>query len=232
MNAKRPVSSPTRRERWTVGLVTMGFIALSFVLHMILGGIFPPAGWRAAPAPSNTILEFERFDTPPPTPAPTPRPTPTPQRRVVTQPTPNAPSSHPPSTATPARHPVAIPSSVAPDAASDANMPPSQAQPASPEPSAPADYRYVIVSARFISEVHPEYPEDAARLGEEGTVIVLVTIGPQGPSDVRVWESSGYPELDRAALVAAKESTYSIPEMNGEPVTETYRVIYTFNLNS
>jgi protein TonB len=76
------------------------------------------------------------------------------------------------------------------------------------------------------------YPEEAQRTGEEGTVIVLLTIGPDGVSDVRIWESSGYPALDREALRAAKESTYSVPEVNGEPATETYRVIYTFSINS
>jgi TonB family protein len=96
----------------------------------------------------------------------------------------------------------------------------------------PTDYRYVIVSARFIHRVDPIYPQDAMGGDEEGTVIILLTIGPDGVSDVRVWETSGYPALDRAALEAAKESTYSVPEVNGEPVTETYRIIYTFALNS
>ena len=68
--------------------------------------------------------------------------------------------------------------------------------------------------------------------GETGTVIVLLTVGPQGPSDIRVWVSSGYPSLDRAALTAAQESTYSVPEHNGEPVMETYRIIYTFSLDT
>jgi len=99
-------------------------------------------------------------------------------------------------------------------------------------PPTPADYRYIIVSARFIHRVQPDYPEQARTLGEEGTVIVTLTIGPDGISDVRVWESSGYADLDREALRAAKESTYSIPEVNGEPATETYRVIYTFSLNA
>jgi periplasmic protein TonB len=96
----------------------------------------------------------------------------------------------------------------------------------------PPDYRYIVVSARFIHRVQPDYPEEAMKADEEGTVIVTLTIGPDGVSDVRVWESSGFPDLDRAALLAAKESTYSIPEVNGEPATETYRVIYTFSLNS
>jgi protein TonB len=102
----------------------------------------------------------------------------------------------------------------------------------SPQPSSPADDRYIIVSARFEHEVRPEYPRDALEQGEQGTVIVLLTVGPDGPSDIRVWVSSGYPSLDRAALTAAQESTYSVPEHNGQPVTETYRIIYTFSVDT
>jgi periplasmic protein TonB len=130
---------------------------------------------------------------------------------------------------------VAAPKSLAtPDAgAGPDDQPSTPPGPAGPlaTPS-PTDYRYVVVSARFIHRVDPLYPQETIDGGDEGTVIVLLTIGPDGVSDVRVWESSGYPALDRAALQAAKESTYSVPEVNGEPVTETYRIIYTFALNS
>ena len=81
--------------------------------------------------------------------------------------------------------------------------------------------------------VEPSYPEDALAEGAEGTVIVLVTIGPDGTaSDVRVWVSSGNAALDRAALLAAEQSTYDPPEVNGVPATQTYRIIYTFYVNS
>lgn len=104
-----------------------------------------------------------------------------------------------------------------------------------PEPlSSPmsVDARDIIISARFLHRVEPTYPEDAIVEGAEGTVIVLVTIGPDGsPSDVRVWVSSGNAALDRAALVAAERSTYAPPEVNGVPATQTYRIIYTFYVN-
>jgi len=115
----------------------------------------------------------------------------------------------------------------------DAGSPgPAESPEVVPEAPGPLDARYVIVSARFIHEVHPQYPRDAMEQGEQGTVIVLLTAGPQGPSDFRIWTSSGYPSLDIAALEAAKESTYSAPEVNGEPAIETYRAIYTFSLDT
>jgi len=125
-----------------------------------------------------------------------------------------------------------IPTSHATDGGGTIEPSPGPVGVASPAASAPADYRYIIVSARFIHRVQPDYPEQARTMGEEGTVIVTLTIGPDGISDVRVWESSGFTLLDQEALRAAKESTYSIPEVNGEPATETYRVIYTFSLNA
>jgi len=233
MSATPGGRAATRRERSTIVLVTAAFIVVSGILHLILGGVIPTGTWRAAPAPSGTILLLSRLETPPPTQAPTPRPSPTPKPHVQAQATPQAPASRAPRNVAPPRQPVVLPVSTATSGASGVENPsPPQGQAAVPGPSAPADDSYVIVTARFLNEVHPEYPDDAVTHGEEGTVIVLLTIGQEGVSDVRVWESSGYPELDRAALAAAKESTYSTPEMNGEPVTETYRVIYTFSLDS
>ena len=225
-------TTPTKAERWAITFVTTGFIVASAVLHLALGGAFPHAQWKVAAAPSPQILVVDVLLRPTP-PPPTPRPSPTPKpTQEQARPSPEPRSQHPQSTAAPERRELAQP---APDATAgipiDGQPTPPQS-PAAPAPSAPADARYVVVSARFIHEVHPDYPRDATEAGEEGTVIVLLTVGPDGVSDARVWVSSGYPSLDRAALQAAKESTYSVPEVNGEPATETYRVIYTFNISS
>lgn len=88
----------------------------------------------------------------------------------------------------------------------------------------------MIVAAEFEHRVIPSYPAIAVSADWEGTVIVLVTIGPDGIIEAHVGTSSGYAPLDRAAVEAAKESTYRPPEVNGQPAIETYRVIYTFSL--
>ncbi len=231
---KRPT---TRSERATIAIVTCGFILASGALHMIMGGIIRPIHFSAAPEPSITEFVIRTLETPKPTPPPTPRPSPTPRPR----PTQAAlhPAARPSAAAYPAAqpHPVVTVPNVASTTTGSSGSGNEPATPAAGpvEPVAapsPTDYRYVIVSARFIHRVDPIYPQDTLSEGEEGTVIILLTIGPDGVSDVRVWETSGYPALDRAALEAAKESTYSVPEVNGEPVTETYRIIYTFALNS
>jgi protein TonB len=235
---KRTTNRPTttRSERTTIALVTCGFILASGVIHMIMGGIIRPIHFIAAPKPSITEIVLFHLESPKPTPPPTPRPSPKP-KPTVTQIV-RHPLAQPSAAAHPAaqQHPVAVPQvreTPASSSGSDDGQATPEAGPAQPAAApSPTDYRYVIVSERFIHRVDPIYPQDAMGGDEEGTVIILLTIGADGVSDVRVWETSGYPALDRAALEAAKESTYSLPEVNGEPVTETYRIIYTFALNS
>ena len=222
----------TRQQRRGVVLVTLLFICASAALHITLGGMIHPPAWKAAPAPSVTTLWYGRLNTPTPTPTPSSRPSPTPQPKDRPLPSPQAAATRVVKPVASAHPPIVLPTSRATDGGGAFEQPPGPVSDVSPLPPTPVDYRYIIVSARFIHRVQPDYPEQARTLGEEGTVIVTLTIGPDGISDVRVWESSGYADLDREALRAAKESTYSIPEVNGEPATETYRVIYTFSLNA
>ncbi|MBV8163378.1 MAG: energy transducer TonB [Candidatus Eremiobacteraeota bacterium] len=225
-----------RSERRSIVLVTSGFIIASAALHIVLGGAAPAVRFPIAANPSVPTILIATLQTPPPAPRPTPRPSPTPtatQRAVQPKPLSRAPRPQATRIATPPRDTAAL-RTPASTALVGSLGPPATDVPVevSPQPSAPADDRYVIVSARFEHEVRPEYPHDAFEQGEEGTVIILLTVGPDGPSDIRVWVSSGYASLDRAALMAAQESSYSAPEHNGEPVTETYRIIYTFSLDT
>ncbi len=89
----------------------------------------------------------------------------------------------------------------------------------------------MIVAAAFLHRVQPDYPAIAATGHWEGTVVVLITLGPAGVIEAKIGTSSGYTALDRAALRAAEESTYRPPEINGKPAIETYRVIYTFTVS-
>ncbi len=56
-----------------------------------------------------------------------------------------------------------------------------------------------------LSRVQPDYPSDAMRRNESGTVVVRITVGDDGkPDDVEVVRSSRSRALDRAATQAAK----------------------------
>jgi protein TonB len=75
------------------------------------------------------------------------------------------------------------------------------------------------------------YPARARRLGSEGTVTLLVRVGPDGAVlCVDVAESSGHEELDRAAAAAALGWRFSPARRDGVAVAHEVRVPVTFSL--
>jgi len=77
----------------------------------------------------------------------------------------------------------------------------------------------------------PQYPLESRRLGEQGTVVVLVDVGADGkPHAVSIVESSGYSRLDEAALHATKEATYIPATRAGRPVASQLHIAFTFRL--
>jgi len=62
----------------------------------------------------------------------------------------------------------------------------------------------------------PEYPRASARRGEQGRVVLRVTISPQGMvTDVAVQSSSGYPRLDESAIRAVRVARFKPYTENG-----------------
>lgn len=110
---------------------------------------------------------------------------------------------------------------------------------ATPQPTATPDAAptpvyapRIVVDARFVNRVAPDYPNIARDQGAGGTAIVLATVGPSGTVlSVAIDQSTGNKLLDSSALAAARESTFEAPEIDGAPATETYRIVYTFDPN-
>lgn len=228
----------SKRERLAIAGATVAFILVSAATHLVMGGaiakwiVFP----RPQPEPFATELRWFRFETPTPTPKPPPTHTPPPQHRVrvVRQ----QPTTEPRQTPYVER-PAAAPSAgvVAPTASPvESTLPtsdtPSPAPQASPSQSlAPAVSE--IRDGEFIHRVVPSYPSICVEQGVVGTVVIEITIGSDGSVvGARVGQTSGYRCLDDAALAAAKESAYRAPELNGKSVSETYRIIYDFAIDS
>lgn len=110
--------------------------------------------------------------------------------------------------------------------------PPPPAAPASPA-APPSPPRAVASSAPEPlpgQTPSPQYPRQALRRGESGTVIVLAQVGPDGvPTTVSVDQTSGSRALDRAALDAVRRWRFRPAMKNGQPTVDSVRVPIVFS---
>ncbi|HEX2082836.1 MAG TPA: energy transducer TonB, partial [Xanthomonadaceae bacterium] len=83
-----------------------------------------------------------------------------------------------------------------------------------------------------IARVQPEYPVAAARVQEEGTVLVRVEVDANGRAgDVSIARRSGSRDLDRAALDAVKQWRFRPAMRNGKAVASVAEVPVEFTLD-
>lgn len=83
-----------------------------------------------------------------------------------------------------------------------------------------------------LTRVEPEYPLEAYRRREEGTVLLGVDIDSSGkPVDVRVVRRSGSRDLDQAALEAVRQWTFEPAVRDGRAVASEAQVPVTFRFD-
>ncbi len=89
-----------------------------------------------------------------------------------------------------------------------------------------------FLPARSLHLPRPPYPEQSRRRGEQGTVLLAVTVGEGGAArEVVVLRSSGSSLLDASACEAARGARFS-PAREGERAVETVKqVAFTFRLD-
>lgn len=86
--------------------------------------------------------------------------------------------------------------------------------------------------ANYLHNPKPVYPALARRLGEEGTVVLQVRVSAGGLVDsVSVRHTSGYPQLDQAALAAVRQWTFTPASSAGRPVAGWVLVPILFSLD-
>lgn len=104
----------------------------------------------------------------------------------------------------------------------------------------PGDGGWVVVygsasgdaAVEIVSRRPPRYPPEAVRQHHEGTVLLSLTIGADGtPVEVTVAQSSGFAELDAAALTAARQWRFRALAPDGHATTTTTRVPVRFHLD-
>ena len=79
--------------------------------------------------------------------------------------------------------------------------------------------------------IRPDYPSGARQRGEQGDVVLEIRVENDGSvSDVKVLASSGFAELDEAAVKAAKKARF-VPARSGDgPVSASARLKLSFKL--
>jgi protein TonB len=78
----------------------------------------------------------------------------------------------------------------------------------------------------------PVYPEEAARWGQQGAVILLIHVSAEGlASGVDIAQSSGFPLLDRAAREAVLKWRFVPAVKDGQPIPfdMPFRVVFELN---
>jgi len=94
-------------------------------------------------------------------------------------------------------------------------------------------YEFVQVEDKPViqSDVQPVYPKSAIDAGIDGTVVVTVVIDREGNvSNARIFRS--VPELDDAALTAARGKKFRPGMINGSPVITRMNIPIAFSLDA
>ena len=79
--------------------------------------------------------------------------------------------------------------------------------------------------------IKPDYPKGARQRGEQGDVVLEIRVNAEGTvDDVKVATSSGFAELDEAAVRAAKGAKFSPARSGHDPVASTARLKLSFKL--
>lgn len=108
----------------------------------------------------------------------------------------------------------------APVAAAPTTAPTAPAAVAAPAPPPPPSPPSELPSSAVSYLVPPvlTWPLNSRELGEEGTVLLRVYIDERGrPSEIQVAKSSGYPRLDRQAVVVMRSTRFKPYIHNGAP---------------
>lgn len=82
-----------------------------------------------------------------------------------------------------------------------------------------------VLTAVYLSNPKPPYPNLSRRLGEQGTVMLRVLVSVAGESArIELKSSSGFPRLDRAALNAVRSWRFS-PATRGDRAVEAWVLV-------
>ncbi|MGA8197199.1 MAG: TonB family protein [Acetobacteraceae bacterium] len=235
------------------------FAAISLGLHAVLLAvllIWFGRGARPGDAPDKEgtveLVMVEAQGSGPPTAPVQPAPEAS-ETKPPEQPAPAPPPPPQPVESTNADGPLPLPSPPVPDTPSPEPVQPSVQTPPVPAPpvqeamQAPdiklpgndSETNAIVIGNRVIPasidarsrNKEPVYPPDAVRRAEQGAVILLIHVSPEGlASGVDVLESSGHAVLDRAARDAVAAWHFRPAVKDGQPIPFDMPMRVTFQL--
>ena len=107
------------------------------------------------------------------------------------------------------------------------NIPP----PAPPAPAVAPKQAKIDAPPKPHKAIKPDYPKGARQRGEQGEVILEIRVNAAGIVDhVEIVSSCGFPELDEAAVRAARTARFTPAKSGGSPVASTARLRLDFRL--
>lgn len=124
-----------------------------------------------------------------------------------------------------------------PPDAGEIKFPEPKENPQTLKPSNPQTFQPAPRQARLDAppkpkrNIRPDYPKGARQRGEQGDVVLEIRVNAEGTvDDVKVAASSGFAELDEAAVKAARIAKFSPARSGREPVASTARLKLQFKL--
>ena len=106
-----------------------------------------------------------------------------------------------------------------------------QASRPEPEPEPEPEPVLEKKPARLVKSARPDYPQTARKQGWEGTVVLRITVGTGGEVDnIKIQESSGFPELDESAAQSVKTWQFDPAKLGEDPISSEVDLPVTFDL--
>ena len=100
-----------------------------------------------------------------------------------------------------------------------------------PQSSADTEHAAVVSPPTALNRITPVYPRSARRKGREGCVTLDVRVSPEGNVvDADIVASSGFADLDHAALDAASSARFAPATQDDAPIEGCVRLTFDFKL--
>ena len=100
-----------------------------------------------------------------------------------------------------------------------------------PQSSADTEHAAVVSPPTALNRITPVYPRSARRKGREGCVTLEVRVSPEGNVvDATIVATSGFADLDHAALDAASSARFAHATQDDTPIEGCVRLTFDFKL--